>query len=895
MATLPSSHGSLDGEVAEVPEPERDNPSSPGDDGFDSGEFREWMRQRADRRRGDQERPRRSSRRADREHDSDEALSSGDRHRGSGNGPPPPEWDGSSMSFQDWLIKARLWLATTRSKPKTQGPMILQRLSGQPFQSLKHLAKDKAWLNNESNGQKILDLMDTPELFGEDREEELLAALSKLTYHLKRARDEPCRAFFARWDDAVRKIKEHNVVLPEKYLGFLLINALSLSEADIKAMLAFTQGAIEVKDVKSWCRKHEMKLLAKEVGAEKSRSSGAKTNSVYSMAPDDEDYDDDELLAMEELYRELHPGEDGQSEIAESDLFDDGEVMEEHEAKELLSTMIAHKKKTFMQSLKTKKAKALARGYGQWKDKGSGGRGNGSGLSTAGYVKGGYYRMSLSEAKAKSRCAKCNQVGHWHRDPECPKNQGTSNNNKPKDVNYIEKKTISDSEEGLFCGLLEDPGQALHPGREVLSENLKGATESIMSGNPDNSSSHECHFGLNQHGNFSDGRQAGSSNFVRDYKDHGNGVCSVGSGDFVGPGVFDDCGSNFDRGKFEHDIYWSSEKKSEGSDISSDDLCATIDTGCQRMAIGLETLKRLDAALPDGLRTNLVPQEHRFRSVHGTSTTKFVAVIPTSLGTKGSLLRPAVFDNKESQQAPFLISLPFLLHCKAVIHLDPKQGLRIYFKRFGFAVRCHIGPTGALRVPLSEFSGKNLEAVKLAQDAFQENCKEFELLRTTTVFERDSGSRSSTATSAPTLDTGHGVPRCDQAASTGGGSGSGAPGGLASPGAEAPHGDGERDRDGHEASDAPQGESAEALLGLAHHGIPNTEDTRRREPGQFPTDCGRGRGGRDPIQHLPEVQLGDTDFTGPELYRIPDGRHEINPHRTGPGVDGATTKLPPPG
>ena len=102
--------------------------------------------------------------------------------------------------------------------------------------------------------------------------------------------------------------------------------------------------------------------------------------------------------------------------------------------------------------------------------------------------------MSLSEAKAKSRCAKCNQVGHWHRDPECPKNQGTSNNNKPKDVNYIEKKTISDSEEGLFCGLLEDPGRALRPDQAVLSETLKVATESFMSGNPDNSSSHDGHF-----------------------------------------------------------------------------------------------------------------------------------------------------------------------------------------------------------------------------------------------------------------------------------------------------------------------------------------------------------------------------------------------------------------
>ena len=271
----------------------------------------------------------------------------------------------------------------------------------------------------------------------------------------------------------------------------------------------------------------------------------------------------------------------------------------------------------------------------------------------------------------------------------------------------------------------------------------------------------------------------------------------------MGPGVLDDFGFDWNRRKVEHDVYWSDEKKSEGSDISSDDLCATIDTGCQRMAIGLETLKRLDAALPDGLQTNLlVPQEHRFRSVHGTSTTKFVAVIPTSLGTKGSLLRPAVFDNKKSRQAPFLISLPFLLHCRAVIHLNPKQGLRIYFKRFGFAVKCHIGPTGALRVPLSKFSGKNLETVKQAQEAFQENCKEFELLRTTTVFERDSGSRPSAAHFVPTSDVGHGVQRCDQTATSGGGRGGGVPSRLAQNGVEDPHGDGECDGDDYEAVDA---------------------------------------------------------------------------------------------
>lgn len=46
-------------------------------------------------------------------------------------------------------------------------------------------------------------------------------------------------------------------------VGFLLINFLALSEGGIKAMLAFTQVSIEVKDMKSWCRKHEMKVLWK--------------------------------------------------------------------------------------------------------------------------------------------------------------------------------------------------------------------------------------------------------------------------------------------------------------------------------------------------------------------------------------------------------------------------------------------------------------------------------------------------------------------------------------------------------------------------------------------------------------------------------------------------------
>ena len=77
--------------------------------------------------------------------------------------------------------------------------------------------------------------------------------------------------------------------------------------------------------------------------------------------------------------------------------------------------------------------------------------------------------MSLNEAKAKSRCAKCNQVGHWHRDPEFPKNQAASSANKTKDINFMEKNPISESEEGIFCGLLETGNAQLHPGQGELA------------------------------------------------------------------------------------------------------------------------------------------------------------------------------------------------------------------------------------------------------------------------------------------------------------------------------------------------------------------------------------------------------------------------------------------
>lgn len=70
--------------AVDVPVPGPEGHSSPNDDGFDSAECRD--------------RPRRGSNRVDRERDSNDGQSSGDRHRGSGHGPPSQGW---KLYFQD--------------------------------------------------------------------------------------------------------------------------------------------------------------------------------------------------------------------------------------------------------------------------------------------------------------------------------------------------------------------------------------------------------------------------------------------------------------------------------------------------------------------------------------------------------------------------------------------------------------------------------------------------------------------------------------------------------------------------------------------------------------------------------------------------------------------------
>ena len=165
---------------------------------------------------------------------------------------------------------------------------------------------------------------------------------------------------------AERKVSEHKVVLPDVYRGFLLINALSLSDSEIKTLLTFTHGSIQPKDINHWLRKHETKLQASQLGLEgqdrKTKASATATPAVNLVEGELDDLDEDleprdgDIAEMEALLTDLQSGNGGADEIG---------VFDEDEAAEILAAMIKEKRKSYTQSAQLKKDKELGRGFRQ--------------------------------------------------------------------------------------------------------------------------------------------------------------------------------------------------------------------------------------------------------------------------------------------------------------------------------------------------------------------------------------------------------------------------------------------------------------------------------------------------------------------------------------------------
>ena len=361
------------------------------------------------------------------------------------------------------------------------------------------------------------------------------------------------------------------------------------------------------------------------------------------------------------------------------------------------------KTKTFMQSMKLKKAKELSRGFSNWRRDGKD-KGKGRGKS------------AIDDLKAVTKCAICKKPGHWHR--ECPEKGSSKDRDRGKDLHYVQIDDDDKFSEAAFCGMLEqETGTSGGYGaatKEYVDPQVEKEKFQKSQRSTDHVEKDEPEItrppglllppGLPQRdrlcGGDGSGLRGGQEGLHPGHRHLS--FCEPTEADFEGHegldetfGAYKDhfCDTRSVVSEPEPEIMWSERRDGNlekpgsrdphGRDTHhhavNEDYCATIDTGCQRMAIGQDTLSRLIPHVPEPLKVVGIKQEHRFKSVHGRSVTDTVAAIPTGLGHSGSIPRPAVFSQDYSRGAPFLLSLPFLLHCCTSTHRDNSGSRRFKF------------------------------------------------------------------------------------------------------------------------------------------------------------------------------------------------------------------------
>ena len=202
----------------------------------------------------------------------------------SGTNAPPPTYDGSKEPgvFDDYKIKAKLWLKTSDLDDNMKGARLLQGLSGQAFDQMKHLAEDENWLDAEDGGQQLIILMNSDRHFGKLSNEDLAQELQKLLFgrmaEINQAikdREDDLASLRAKFDKQVRKLKKMEIEFPSQILGFLSLKKWSadsnkdassttikgLANDLVQKVMTMENGSLELENVSMAI--HELQLKMK--------------------------------------------------------------------------------------------------------------------------------------------------------------------------------------------------------------------------------------------------------------------------------------------------------------------------------------------------------------------------------------------------------------------------------------------------------------------------------------------------------------------------------------------------------------------------------------------------------------------------------------------------------
>ena len=342
-------------------------------------------------------------------------------HRSKGSTGPPPSYDGSRATgaFEEYRLRAKLWLHTTNLDPIARGPRMLQALTGKAFEAAKHLIEDDNWCGSPDNGMELIRYLSRPECFGKEELESLWSAMTKLFYSALRRSDDDLAAFRTRFEEAVRKVQKHKVELPSEALGFLFLKQAKVDEETMERLVTLTGGSLKLEAVIDGVRKLKMRLLDPD---------DDKKRHVWLQ---DQEHTAAEHVQEADVDDEFHVIEDA---LQDLDSEDPTAVITEDEAKDVLMTLIRQKiarpaQYSYRQVQQTKQDLRNSRGF-RSVNTGSEGR-----------HQGGIVRRDIQQLKQITKCRNCGAVGHWHKECPHPKTsnasssvgtQGPSTKNEPR-------------------------------------------------------------------------------------------------------------------------------------------------------------------------------------------------------------------------------------------------------------------------------------------------------------------------------------------------------------------------------------------------------------------------------------------------------------------------------
>ena len=125
----------------------------------------------------------------------------------------PPSYDGSreAGAFDDYKIKAKLWLKTSNLNDNMKGVRLLQGLTGRAFEQMESLTEDETWLDSEDGGQQLIALMSSEWLFGRLSNKDLAQELQEICYDCMKYEDGGLADFHSRLHEQARRLKRAKV------------------------------------------------------------------------------------------------------------------------------------------------------------------------------------------------------------------------------------------------------------------------------------------------------------------------------------------------------------------------------------------------------------------------------------------------------------------------------------------------------------------------------------------------------------------------------------------------------------------------------------------------------------------------------------------------------------